>query len=471
MNNKLSWHSIDREQLPHILINIEDDRELSGECLQADLHKNSISLAYDAEEQTHTQPPSVIVLRDEIASDVFSWLKVYTPEIFPLSQITRVISLSDWRITKNQPRLRHYQATNYQWACLTLGEMLAQGDSEAEISSIPLSRANACFTSAIAKTAIIYQNPELLDICAKRLVQLEKDVRFVKRIVAIELLMPIWDQIEKPCLDNNGITDILNDLYMVHINIAGSIGKYLLPRLEDHQNLRSDSIEIRVIAFNEIIQALTKLSVSNSQDIYISAFLAAAAFLVGRGTSHLFLLRKFSKQYPTVFVWFGLFAARAGAASWDPDWLRATKSIGRSLQQKPDWSTPMQVDLCWAEFSWISSKIERKRIFSDLQKLYPKVLSIEIFPGASCQFRLANTEQATTESQIVEQYTVSSHNYELQKTLADLASLAIRANIMFESEIGLIKPHFTLNDNSTQKKYNPRKGARFQQKQENDEAD
>jgi len=471
MNSKISWHSIEREHLPHSLLNHKGAQAYLLDCLQENIHKNKISLAYNTEEKSFAQPPSIVVLAGESAPDVFSWLKVYTPEIFPLSQITRIISLSDWHLiqVQDQLNLSYYKATNDQWACLTLGEMLAQGDSETEIFSIPLSRANACFTSTIAKTAVIYQNPELLKACTERLIKLEQETRFVNRLVTVETLIPIWDQLELSCAGTDSITDILSHLHTNYSTKTGSIRKYLLPKLDSYQRLYSDSIEERVITFNEIIKIIGKPSSITALNIYTSAFLAAAAFLVGRGTTHLFLLRKLSKEYPSVFVWFGLFAANAGPDYWDPDWIRATKSISRSLRQKLDWSNPIQVDLCWAEFSWISSNIERDSIFSDIPKQYPKVLSIEIFPGASCQLRLANTAQPANEKRFVEQPTINPLSHELQKTLADLARLAIKANVIFENDLSTQGTTFKLDGNPPKNNDSYSKGTRLQKKLEDND--
>ena len=108
--------------------------------------------------------------------------------------------------------------------------------------------------------------------------------------------------------------------------------------------MMDSSIEQRVVAFNSLVNEVVNSRLSDVASI--AALLGAAAFLVGRGTSHISLLRKAAKNYPGAFMWFGTFAGLTGPSTWDVKWARAVRSIDRFVGDKFDISDPSSADLC-----------------------------------------------------------------------------------------------------------------------------
>lgn len=115
---------------------------------------------------------------------------------------------------------------------------------------------------------------------------------------------------------------------------------------------------------------------------------AAAAVLVGNGTSHISLLEEFGKKFPAVFAWFGFLADLAGPKSWDPAWNRASNSVARLLRGRFDLTDPPAFDLSWSEYDFVRAVPKPRDFLSHIPRLYPRLLSIEVVPGAACQFRI-----------------------------------------------------------------------------------
>jgi hypothetical protein len=152
--------------------------------------------------------------------------------------------------------------------------------------------------------------------------------------------------------------------------------------------LHSDSFEARVIAFNNLVELLKGLPVEARRSSACSAVVAIAAFLVGRSTSHEFLVRRNLEFFPFGPIWFGLLAGLVGSNYWDVTWARFAKGVERQLRSKFRWEEAAGYDLCWAEYAWYAATFD-DRNFSQIPKLLPKVLSVEVMPGATCQLRLS----------------------------------------------------------------------------------
>jgi hypothetical protein len=210
-----------------------------------------------------------------------------------------------------------------------------------------------------------------------------------------------------------------------------------LPKLKQYNALQSDSIEDRTIAFKKLAGEIMLNFADQPYSSYSSALLAAAAFLVGRGTTHAFMLRPLAKRLPTVFIWFGLIAALSGPRTWDANWSRATKGIERLLRSKFDWCDPPSTDLCWAEYSWLANAFDGVEVFSELPKMLPRVLSIEVIPGAMCQLRLSSgKENGNSEGDYKKDYEAELRNEELQSTLSQFVNLALKTREMLDRQKG-----------------------------------
>lgn len=341
------------------------------------------------------QPPAVMILREGDAAETLSWLKVYARDAFPLSQFARVMTEQDWELFQAESEPSSHSRPD-RWACVVLGEILAQGESDAELSSLPLSRAAASFSAAIARTELIHGSMDITRTCSERLRAIEAERRFVRRPVSISDLIPVW---ALTSANLEGDTDEARQIAQLVLDAAFSYaspnlsGRHHALSVFDSPALHSDSVEERVVAFQRLASSLDERIRQDTAFTPMAAVaMAAAAFLVGRGTSHAFLLRKSANLAPLSFVWFGLMAALMGPRGWDPQWSRAAKGIERQLRTGFSWDEPANSDICWTEYAWLAKTFTGLQSFTELARLFPRTMTIEIVPGATCQFRIASTE-------------------------------------------------------------------------------
>ncbi|MGE6791001.1 hypothetical protein ACQKFS_03130 [Pseudomonas guineae] len=328
--------------------------------------------------------PYLIVLPTVKLYELFAWLKTYAAETFPLSQFGRVVSRADFDSVKKIANPgKHFWQRPDRWPSVVLGEMLAQSDKDSSVSSIPLSRATATYSFSVARASVAHKSDFVTQECINRLESLSSDRRFVDRSIHVKSLLPLWSRVGTAWDDNAGAEQLLKTCHPENKDLFGNG-----PSIAEYKGLLSDSAENRVVAYRNFAKDWTaRLTGARGQDGQAELEIALAAFLVGRGTSHSFLLKDVVRNDPSIYVWFGLIAALCGPTSWDPAWARAVKSIEKSLKSSFSWEEISPCDISWAEYRWLDS-LENERTFQELPKLLPKVLSMEIVPGVVCQFRL-----------------------------------------------------------------------------------
>jgi hypothetical protein len=450
----IRWRLLERDILPEALYgesSVEDTT--TATLVSSDLETGRIALGFlGNQRQSVYNPPSIAVVADRAAAEMFSWLKTYAEETSPLSQFGRVVTTKDWELFSALLKERQVITCREDyWASVILGEALAQGEGEGEPSTMPLSRALGCFSTAVARTSSIYGHEIATRECTERLQKLAADPRFVRRSVAIEDLMPVWimtsSQLPETATAMEVVDLVVNTAWKNHFNdLLGVVSPSLL---QEHRGLFSDSIEERVIAFNLLSNVLVRYAATSPRGNFCGVLLAAGAFLVGRSTSHEFLLRKFGRQIPTAFVWFGLLASLAGPRAWDAHWSRATKGIERQVRAKFDWTESAGADLYWAEFTWLANNFEGNAVFATLPKLLPKVLSIEVVPGATCQLRLTVGGAIETEVRATDP---TAREKDLQSALAQLVSLAARMKPLLDSSSAGIQQTLGLDESLSYQK-------------------
>ena len=386
-SNELDWYSIDKSFLPEALFGIARLGSLPSAESPFTTHDHGVSIGFNTRNMNNPyNPPALIIVDSEKSADNFSWLTAYAPEAFPLSQFSRVVTYSDWEYFSSITN-QHKASTlrTDRWGCIILGEVIAQSDTDTDITAIPLSRSSACFSMPIARSQTIFSDEKATRMCVERLRAIETDTRFVRRSASVEDLIPIWAICTSQINETEDARNII-ELVIASIDEHEGLGGKLT--LKNHSGLFSDSVEERVSAFNHLTDKLKTSSPLPQRDMNILA--AAGAFLVGRGTSHTFLLHRLGKNFSASFVWFGLFAALSGPRSWDPKWSRATKSIEKLLRANFYWDDIPSTDLSWPEYRWLSKTYKGSSSYLELPKNFPRTLSIEVIPGASCQLRLSS---------------------------------------------------------------------------------
>ncbi len=460
----LIWYSVRKDDLPALAFGVGNARG-RGSPSPDQLMAGDIAVAYSRTgiQSRDYHPPSLFVLRNDDRPEILSWLKVYAPESFPLSQFARVISSEDWMHAGDWGDINAGTRSD-RWACVVLGEVLAQGEADTDVSSVPLARASACFSTAIARAEMTHGRSEFLRICSERLRSVEADKRFVRRPVVSTDLHSIWALISA---DVGGGSDPKEVVELV----LGAVARHAsdievrrqVPNLRDFPELFGDSAEERVVAFQRLVAALdVQLNVGQNRQM-AAATLAAGAFLVGKGTSHSFLLRRSPVFAPLAFVWFGLMASLLGTQGWDSQWSRAVKGVERQLRGALRWDEPPICDICWTEYMWLSQTFAGLQVFLDVSRMAARTLSIEIVPGAVCQFRLVTESKAIGPEKKAHPDS-SFRESELQSALEQFLNLASRTRNLLErgqgSGNGTVQKSLPFDEQKAEKKQATTKAGR-----------
>lgn len=431
-NNDIRWQSFERTDLPKALFGNAASGVRGGRMESALKTGRGIALGYSEEEKGDGySPPAIIVLDNKAAAETLSWLKTFAPETSPLSQFARVVSRSDWEhFGAESWRLRSGTRED-RWACVVLGELLAQGDSDLEVTSLPLSWTASCFSSAAARSAIIHATEDARRTCVERLLVLEKDQKFARRQVTVSSLEPVWASASSRAEEIFDVPEVVDLVISAVTRIADKQPALKFrPETEfaPQADFMGDSVESRVVAFQRLTAEMSDEVGERNPTSLEQAVIAAGAFLVGRGSSHSFLLGRLPRRWSHAFTWFGLMTGLAGPQSWDVEWSRAAKGIERFLRGRFDWCGASSADLSWPEYSWLTTTFTGTQVFAEFPKLLSKVLSVEIVPGAGCQLRLApDSAAAARDTSQREKADAERRERELTDTLDKVASLAIRA--------------------------------------------
>jgi hypothetical protein len=253
----------------------------------------------------------------------------------------------------------------------------------------------------------------------------------------IKDLKPVWERVSVEWDQQKAITTIVS-VFDDSISISEDLfaQKNRSSTLKDFPHLLSDSVEERVLAFRAFITSLPTDSNTKALDSTLPSSIAMAAFLVGRSTSHVFLLKGIGKELPSVYAWFGLIAGIVGPRYWDVEWTRAAKGIEKGLRTRLNWVEPSNADISWSEYDWLTVTYRNDSPFSELPKQLPKVLALEVVPGAICQLRLKQDASVAVDSK-TETGIYTEEIKALKAVLMDFIGLSEKAkNQIVESDVG-----------------------------------
>jgi len=393
--HNMKWYSVPRSSLPDTIhgfaVPQSELSQLKSDATGID------GLAIGFPEVPSPTTPAVLGLVDaSTAADLFSWLSTFAPEAFPISQAFRVMTFADWEAGVDSLATRPRIAKDAIWPSLILGEILGQGEREHDLASIPLSRVFASFTYAQARAHLLYErNSALVQQCRERLQLLEADTSFVRRAIGVSELSVMWELAGGPGDEkcHEIIQFVASVVAGAKENRAGPFPAVFEQLGLNVQAIASDSIEERVLEFERVAK---RLEASKARESEAALALAALAMLVGRRTTHLTLLDEYAKVYPTAISWFALLAGLLGPEVWDEKWMRFSTSVERLLRSSVTLNDPPTADLCWVEYSWIRGLRQSAAWMKETPKMYPRVLSVELLPGVTCQLRLQDNTQATS---------------------------------------------------------------------------
>lgn len=436
--NKLYWYDIDRMVLPDILFSVDISELKSKPPSELNDTFGPVTIGYSrSPKETDYAQPSLILLDDLKAAETISWINAHSPESFPFSQFGRTVTKQDYKLARTLLDNDGQQSKTEVWPSVIIGEILALGDSETPLESLPLSRAQATFTNAVARSYINYKNSMLHGLCIERLSKLENNPRFVGRTIHVAELSSVWAQVIQEKNSDLTLKDLIDNPYL---NFRGEdlFGSHYgsSVNLRNYQNLLSASAEDRILEYRKLLKEIDISQVKqNPSDIFS---VAAAAFLVGRSTSHLFLLKEIGRIVPTLYLWFGYIAGMMGPKYWTLEWSRASKGIEKGLRATFSWEDLPQCDLSWTEYEWLDKAYKGKDPFIEIPKLLPKVLSLELVPGASCQLRLSLSQG---HQEIIAPKPQTDESDKLRSALKEFVALAdrLRDSVTVESQTAKVK--------------------------------
>ncbi|MGY5942292.1 hypothetical protein [Stenotrophomonas forensis] len=430
------WVAVDREDLLDLLLGeFSPPEPLGREPPRLNARGTKLAVGFRALQGSSRQLPALVVVPDSAVAETFSWLRTFAEETSPLSQYARVISQADW---ESFSQLSATSEANGRiiasWACVALGEAISQVDGDTGLKNLPLSRLAGCFTMPVARASVIWKSDHATQQCVERLQILENEKRFARRPVGVKKLAPVWAisgaQIND-YLEPDEATTLVLEVAARHFRRSSV--NFIEPEsiLSGFPALFSNSIEDRVGAFNALASEVQNQSTESPQgarESILSITVAAAAFLVGRGTSHLFLVQRLQRHVPSAPAWFGAIASLTGPRFWDKHWLRAVKGAERLLRPEFTWTEPSAADICWTEMSWLAGNFDGLEVLIDLPKMLPRTLNIEIVAGATCQLRIAGEAIDSYESRHERKPIVASpstdREHRLEEALGQFLALA-----------------------------------------------
>lgn len=367
-----------------------------------------------------------IVLLGEESKEFFSWASTYAEDVFPVSMSARIMLSSDWYALEFDRCSEIFDfKKSTVWASIVLGELLGQSQGEIDVASAPIGRIPACFSYAIARAALLYPESRTAStIVAKRLTSLDIGGRFARRPLGPESLFSVCSVYSQ--LSHLPSEDLASP--SIIIDLLGAVNREAAALLRSFKPLVSDFAEYRVEGFDLLVDSLLSRRHRDEWDSAerVAPTLAAAAILVGRGTSHLQLLAPFARDLPQVFGWFGMFAGLLGQDSWDLAWTRCAKSVDRMLRQPFRIDEPVRADLCWSEFEWLTQMFGSDDVFAQLPRSAPRSLIVEVLPGVEFQLRLTSRESATEPASAVSSPAISTKALDEALKLIEAAHWVLR---------------------------------------------
>jgi hypothetical protein len=389
MQTEPRWYNASRQKLPGLLVGVEHP---TGEAF--DRPEQAFAIAGDFvvgyseafRPGGATSPPQVVLLQEGRASELLGWLHTYSEESFPISQYCRVHTLQEWSmLSQNRAISSSDRGSLGPVSSLIVGEMLAQGESDLNLSAVPLSWANGCFSLAMAQVMRMHGHSEdaITRAAAERLHMCEDNARFARRPVGVYALAPMWSMLSQQGLMRGSVTELC-------LAVVSALSPSAVEILRSNEALRSNSAEQRVRGFDAVSdEAMALGRLGGPQRTHAGALLAASTLMVGGGTSHVELLQPSLHDIPESLAWFGLMAGFAGPAAWDPAWLRLVKGVERHLSAMGVIADAGVLgDLAWVEYEWLSNLSDDTSAYAGFPKQYQRLLTIEIMPNAPCQFRL-----------------------------------------------------------------------------------
>jgi hypothetical protein len=395
----LVWNMVDRLALLPTLIGLRTtDNALK--FLDSIPRGGDFQLKVGVSSFTEERILPIVVVPDPYINEFFAWLYTYADGAMPLSMHCKVIGSSElpgFELIDNRRNRPEFK----RWSSIITGEIMFRSGTENVLSDAATSWALLSYSFGAALAYNFYGDAPIsfIDIFIERLKRLQT-TESTSRSEFIYALENIWSVFyrarEFPHLPKEAIVysfQLWMELSNECRDVYGSskILQQMITELFQGDDFESESLEQRVIAFDKLNSSLSSSEHATS---FLGGFVvAAAAFFVGKGTSHIYLLDGQKNRF--AYLWVSLFAGLSDESHWDTRWISATRKI-ETLAEFYAAHDPLKAaltDLSWAEYSWILQSKDSANQFNIMPKMKNHFLTIEILPGIPLEVRLSRGEK------------------------------------------------------------------------------
>lgn len=357
---------------------------------------DDIALVY-AEGQDQGLPAAILV-SDGKRKDFFVWLETYAPQFFPVSQICRVLSVSEWQRVKNWRDVIFNTSLSRLIAGLCVGEVLAQagGDATKVLESASLTQAHSTFSFALGRGHLL-SNGNLIDrkTISVVLSEMRDSGLAPPRRVALEDVENIFsamlgqEQTGSQFGEWMAISSVMHELAMggsVSEASVAELSRYFQP-VQLLKSMEHVSAEKRIHLFDQLSTGISsRRSSSGPAELFSVAYGAVA---IGGGTTrHMNLLVEIGERNPAIWLWFGLLGSIGPDMGWHPAFARLARIVERELRYSLNLTDPPRADIFWTELVSTPSN-ERKSRLVEIPRSQSRVITVELAPGVTTQLGVA----------------------------------------------------------------------------------
>lgn len=365
--------------------------------------------------------PPIVVVKDEAFDPTMAWLYTYMEEAMPLSIFCGLFTQRDLPLLVKPAEV--YVRAPLAWSSIIVGEILARSGTVGSLDDVSMAWVNSSFSMPAALTYCCHpsSNDTQREFLA-RLASIQDNDQFGRPDFRLEGCADIWEichLVGSLRRDSRDAVEFCTSLIYAEgqNSYAEEGGQHQLRNLLEHPGFASNSLEERLRAFDEAVIKLERIDLKDADRAFAAA---AAAYLVGRGTSHIHLLN--GKNNGLSFMWFSLLAAVGGEDAWDPKWFRLVRRIDSHLNfcYPQALKGDSQHDLSWREFDWLMSSRSALESIRSMVKLVPNFVTVEVIPGIPLQVRVSKGSRDHAGA-VPKQDSESERNAQLAGMLEEIA--------------------------------------------------
>ncbi|WDI93183.1 hypothetical protein [Xanthomonas campestris] len=437
----ITFQAIPREDISRVVAGVA----LRAKPINADsldgleglLGEDSVGLVTEVSSNGASQ---LILVRDDQLQRFYAWVSTYLPGISPLSQLIRVITVSEFKDVLSR-KVGSENRFRQAWVGVVLGECMARTKDMRSFSGMSLAAAQSAVSLPIAKMYALGVSIVEYKRALSRLNFLPYRSSNSLGALNSDQLMPVWSALSgcdfyREFASGTGASSKAQDLLSsacIELSMDGRVSDDLLLAMakifEPARELMyfdSAPAENRVSLFDQIVEKRTLNADVATGLGQIQAFIigyAASRIAVG-GLRHVVLLDGLGLLEGIAKVWFCLCCFITGRASMADSMVNLARLIDRELRHDFSAFHVPRHDIGWEEFSSMTVSENQAKQLTLLPKASPRSASIEIVPGAAIVVSVGSKEQVAVDTSItkpiLDEGFVTKQMADLDKALAEI---------------------------------------------------